>query len=151
VTGESNPAMQKILIRGFIILFGLGVLAFVAVILIFGYPPTQEEKLRILASKIEKRPTAITIRRFLVEPSDGAACYLHMALAGRVFARYPRAFRDAAGSLEDGGKAQVEMLATIGTGVFEYYPELEPQRFKVALGRADWLAEFRTDLENAGE
>lgn len=92
--------------------------------------------------RLSAHPSEARVRVLLNVRADGAHAYLKMALVGRAFAEHPVSFRGVVASpRSQRERAAISLLASHGTRVFEYYPELQPEGFGEAFRRADWLKE----------
>lgn len=130
---------QKIVIRTFIVLFGLIAVSVVGVLILAGDGnPTDE--LHAAAGGFRSKPTEYHLRRLLNIEADASYSYLKMALVGQAFAEQPAIFRSVADSpktpLE---QSALEDLGRLGGGVFEYHESLKPSGFNEALRSATWL------------
>ena len=130
---------QKIVIRTFIVLFGLIAVSVVGA-LIFAGDGNPTEELHAAASEFRSKPTEDQLRRLLNIEADASYSYLKMALVGQAFAEQPAIFRSVAASpatpLE---QSSIDYLGRLGEQVFEYHEALKPSGFEAALRRATWL------------
>lgn len=130
---------QKIVIRTFIVLFGLIAVSVVGA-LIFADDGNPTEELHVAASEFRSKPHEDQLRRLLNIEADTSYSYLKMALVGQAFAEQPAIFRSVAAApktpLE---KSSLEDLGRRGGGVFEYHDSLKPSGFDESFRRASWL------------
>jgi len=130
---------RKIIIRTFIVLFGLIAVSVVG-ILIFAGDGNPTEELHAAAGEFRSKPTEDQLRRLLNIKADASYSYLKMAFVGRAFAEQPAIFRSVAASpktpLE---QSSLEDLGRLGGVVFEYHESLRPSGFDEALRSATWL------------
>jgi hypothetical protein len=137
--------MKKILIRAFIVAFGLLGVAVVGVMLWIGNTEPNKE-LDGLASRLDADPTTEHLRELLNYPADAGFSFYKMALVGRTFVRHPTAFKQVAGDVRtDEERSTLQTLASRGTGVFEHHPTLMPPHFEQRLAEQEWLTGFRMD------
>ena len=131
------------MVRAFILFFALGSLAVFILPLSFASagPHAEMEK---LARQFESEPTPHQLRKLLRYPAQSAASYYQMALVGAAFARHPEVFQVVAeGSAPQEELGMIQILATSGTEVFQYHPELKPREFDRVFQGQNWLARFR--------
>jgi hypothetical protein len=142
---------QKIIIRTFIVLFGLIAISVVGALIVVGDGnPTQE--LHAAAAEFHSTPTEDRLRRLLNVESDGGYSYLKMALVGRAFAEQPAVFR----SVADSPATPLEQrclyhLGRLGTRVFEYHEALKPAGFDAVLQSSTWLKTEAQQGSGAGQ
>jgi hypothetical protein len=137
--------MKKILIRAFIVAFGLLGVAVVSVLLWAGNTEPNKE-LDGLASRLDADPTTEHLRDLLNYPADAGFSFYKMALVGRAFVRHPTVFEKVAGDVRtEEERESLQALASRGTGVFEHHPTLMPPHFEQCLAEQKWLTEFRMD------
>ena len=131
--------MQKIVIRAFIIFFGL-IAVFVVGALIIAGDGNPTEELHIAAAEFRFKPTEDRLRRLLQIESDGEYSLLKMALIGQAFAEQPTIFRSVAASpLTPMEQECINDLDRLGALVFDYDEALKPPSFDAALRSATWL------------
>ncbi len=139
--------IQKIVIRAFIILFGLIAVSVVGALIIEGDGNPTEE-LRIAAAEFRSKPTENRLRRLLQIESDGEYSLLKMALIGQAFAEQPTIFRSVAASpLTPLEQECINDLGRLGALVFDYDEALKPPSFDAAFQSATWL---KSELQQAG-
>ena len=101
--------------------------------------PNRYEDLKALADRLDGQPATPQLKELMNYPADGAYAYYQMALIGVAFSHHPYLFREVASAP---GTARVrrgiEKLATLGEGVFEYYPELKPPGFAERFEAERW-------------
>jgi hypothetical protein len=130
---------QKIVIRTFIVLFGLIAVSVVGARILAGDGNPTEE-LHAAASEFSSNPTEDKLRRLMNIETDASYSFLQMALVGQAFAEQPAIFRSVAASpstpLE---RSCIDDLGRLGEQVFEHYEELKPPDFEATLRSATWL------------
>lgn len=135
--------MKPILIRAFIIAFGLLGVAVVSVMLWIGNTEPNKE-LDQLAGRFEGEPNSESLRELLNYPADAGFSFYKMAWVGRAFARHPMVFQKVAGDVRtDEERECLQALATRGAGVFEHHPSMKPPDFEQRLAEKVWLTDFR--------
>ena len=93
----------------------------------------------------ESTPNERNLRALLNVHSDGESMSFKLALVGKAFAGNPDLFREVGRNLEtEPERVAFRLLAEWGDGVFEYFPEYEPEDFDNAFVNASWLEDHRT-------
>jgi hypothetical protein len=141
--------MKPILIRAFIVAFGLLGVAVVGVMLWAGNTEPNKE-LDGLASRLDADPATEHLRELLNYPADAGFSFYKMALVGRAFIRHPTAFKQVAGDLRtDEERWTLQTLCThrVRQSLLrdEHHPTLMPPHFEQCLAEQKWLTEFRMD------
>jgi hypothetical protein len=137
--------MKPILIRAFIVAFGLIGVAVVSVLLWAGNTEPNKE-LDGLASHLDADPTTEHLRDLLNYPADAGFSFYKMALVGRTFVRHPTVFEKVACDVRtEEERESLQALATHGAGIFEHHPKMKPPDFEQRLAEQEWLTEFRLD------
>jgi hypothetical protein len=137
--------MKPILIRAFIVAFGLLGVAVISLMLLLGNTEPNKE-LDQLAGRFEADPTSEHLRELLNHPADAGFSFYKMALVGGAFARHPMVFQKVAGDVRtDEERESLQALATRGAGIFEHHPRMKPPDFEQRLAEQEWLTEFRLD------
>lgn len=103
------------------------------------------DRLQRVDAKFRGNPTAKNLRKLLKSPSDGEDSYLKMAMVGHAFGNHPNLMREVANDIQHANERRaIELVSTLGSRVFEYYPELEPPEFDQVYQQHRWLKNFRT-------
>ena len=130
---------RKIVIRTFIVLFGLIAFSVVSALIFAGYGNPTED-LHAAASEFRSKPNEDQLRRLLNIEADASYSYLKMAFVGQAFADQPAIFQSVAASPQTPlEQSSVEDLGRLGGNVFEYYESLTPLAFDEVLRSATWL------------
>jgi hypothetical protein len=131
--------MKQTIVRSVIIAFGLFCVAVIGLI-VFGGDTNHFEELDSLSARINADPTPENLRDLLNYPADGEYSYYQMALTGALFSKHPEVFESVSKNIQtDQERSGVELLARLGTGVFEYYPEIKPADFDQQFIDQTWL------------
>ena len=131
--------IQKIVIRTFIVLFGLIAISVVGA-LIFAGDGNPNEQLHRAASEFRSMPSENRLRRLLQIETDGEYSLLKMALIGQAFAEHPTIFRSVAVSpLTPMEQNCINNLGRLGALVFDYDKSLKPPSFDATFRCATWL------------
>ena len=131
--------MRKIVVRFGILVYGLFVVAVISFMLVTGDSDPYEE-MDTLFITFRADPSEVNLRDLLNYPADGAYSYYKMALVGVLFDEHPETFRKLYENRQtEQEHRRIEDIALYGEGVFQYYPDLKPQKFDQHLKEQTWL------------
>jgi hypothetical protein len=119
---------------------------------LFAGTPDHYQELDDLSAQLDSDPTSQHLRDLLNCRADASHSFYKMALVGACFAKHPEIFRAVSKDLRtDQERESMEGLASLGTGVFEYHPELKPADFERHLESGKWLEQFRNKSATPSE
>lgn len=109
-------------------------LASMSVGLIVIFLMTQEvdhhERLDSLVQKFDENPSDANLRQLINYPSDGDFAYYHIALIGQSFTKHTNSYKILNDDLRTNKERFfMNSLASLGDGIFQYFPELKPDDF----------------------
>jgi hypothetical protein len=109
-----------------------------------------KEKITARAQTFESHPDEANLRKLLNLHSDGESMSFKLALVGKAFAGNPALFEEVGQNLTtERERLTYRLLAEWGDGVFEYFPEYEPESFAEVFRESTWLEKHRTTQNNA--
>jgi hypothetical protein len=145
-----NITVRKVIVRSAIVVFGLLCAAVISLCLFVGDPDPYQE-LDALSYRFDVDPSPEHLRDLLNYPVGSALSYYKMALVGASFSNHSGVFRAVSEDLKtDREINQIQMLATYGAGVFEYYPELKPSEFDERFSEQSWLGKQQGESGSGG-
>ena len=109
-------------------------------------PPDHYQKLDDLSAQLDSDPSSQHLRGLLNYRADASYYFYKMAVVGASFAKYPDIFRAVSNDFRtDEERQSMEDLASLGTRVFEYHPELKPSDFERHLQGQKWLEQILSE------
>lgn len=134
--------MKRTIARACIVAFFMLCIAVVALCL-FTAPPDRYQELDDLSARLDSDPSSQHLRDLLNYRADASHSFYKMAVVGASFAKHPEIFRAVSKDFRtEAERDSMEDLASLGTRVFEYHPELKPSDFELRLEGEKWLEDI---------
>lgn len=143
--------MRGIIVRASIVAF-IALSVTVLGLCLFAKPPDHYKNLDDLAAQLNSDPTSEHLRDLLNYRADASFYFYKMAIYGASFAKYPDIFREVSKDIRTEEEFDcIKDLASSGSGVFEYHPELKPSDFDRRFQDQKWLKKFQSEAAASTE